>query len=86
MPSASWSDADVDFLIDQAIAHRAEGGTRLNFKKHFWQSISDFPELAKPEKGSPKTRSACKEKWSCICPILFTLNASDPCPLDQENI
>ncbi|KAH0831871.1 hypothetical protein J3R83DRAFT_12732, partial [Lanmaoa asiatica] len=62
--SVSWSDSDVDYLIDQVIARRAEAGDGLNFKKAFWQSIASSPALANPAKGAPKTWNACKDKWS----------------------
>lgn len=64
--SASWSDSDVNFLIDQVVSRRAEAGDGLNFKKAFWQSVASSPELANPTKGAPKTWSACKEKWSRV--------------------
>ena len=59
---ASWSDSDIDFLVEQVITHWSEGSKGLGFKKSFWQSISESFSLAKPEKGGPKTRTGCKEK------------------------
>ncbi|KAI5982140.1 hypothetical protein EDD15DRAFT_2378298 [Pisolithus albus] len=62
--SASWTSNDIDFLIDQVIARRAEGGDGMNFKKSFWQSLAASDLLSNLEKGGPKTSSSCKEKWS----------------------
>ncbi|KAF8432016.1 hypothetical protein L210DRAFT_820473, partial [Boletus edulis BED1] len=73
--SASWTDTEVNFLIDQVISCWAEGGIGLNFKKSFWQSISESPALAKPEKGGSKTRSGCKEKWAHIKKTFEAVNA-----------
>lgn len=67
--SASWNDDDVNFLIDQVFARRAEAGDGLNFKKAFWQSIAGSPDLSNPAKGAPKTWSACKDKWSRVSTI-----------------
>ncbi|KAF8124194.1 hypothetical protein EV363DRAFT_1403307 [Boletus edulis] len=63
-PSASWSDSDVECLIDQVVSRWAEGGDGMNFKAPFWKSIAESNKLANPTKGAPKTKSSCKEKWS----------------------
>ncbi|KAL4073321.1 hypothetical protein V8B97DRAFT_1953997 [Scleroderma yunnanense] len=61
MPQASWTDGDIDTLLDLVIAHKALAGEGMNFKAIFWNTVSTT--LANPTKGGPKTAKVCKEKW-----------------------
>ncbi|KAL4064219.1 hypothetical protein V8B97DRAFT_1988291 [Scleroderma yunnanense] len=60
-PQASWTDGDIDTLLDLVIAHKALAGEGMNFKAIFWNTVSTT--LANPTKGGPKTAKVCKEKW-----------------------
>ncbi|KAL4078344.1 hypothetical protein V8B97DRAFT_1936806 [Scleroderma yunnanense] len=60
-PQASWTDGDIDTLLDLAIVHKASAGEGMNFKAVFWNTVSTT--LANPTKGGPKTAKVCKEKW-----------------------
>ncbi|KAI6031185.1 hypothetical protein BKA83DRAFT_4004025, partial [Pisolithus microcarpus] len=60
-PPASWTDADVNVLLDLAIAHKASAGEGMNFKATFWNTAS--AALSNPARGGPKTARVCKEKW-----------------------
>lgn len=72
-PLVSWSNNNADFLIDQVTAHRAEAGNGMNFKWSFWQSVADWPKLAQLEKEDPQSRAACKEKWSHVSSLQFSI-------------
>ncbi|KIK29931.1 hypothetical protein PISMIDRAFT_75362, partial [Pisolithus microcarpus 441] len=58
-PPASWTDADVDVLLDLAIAHKVSAGEGMNFKATFWNTAS--AALSNPARGGPKTARVCKE-------------------------
>ncbi|KAI6158841.1 hypothetical protein EDD17DRAFT_1763187 [Pisolithus thermaeus] len=63
---ASWTDADVNILLDLAITHKASAGEGMNFKAPFWNAVSDT--LPNPSKGGPKTSKVRKifEVVDCV--------------------
>ncbi|KAI6031219.1 hypothetical protein BKA83DRAFT_4487937 [Pisolithus microcarpus] len=65
-PPASWTDADVDVLLDLAIAHKVSAGEGMNFKATFWNTAS--AALSNPARGGPKTARLRKmfEVIDCI--------------------
>ena len=64
MHQASWTEEDINTLLDLVIAHHLSAGEGMNFKFPFWNFVSTA--LVNPIKGGPKNARVCKEKWKRV--------------------
>jgi len=59
-PQASWTEEDINTLLDLVIAHHLSAGEGMNFKSPFWNLVSIT--LTNPVKEGLKNARVCKEK------------------------
>jgi hypothetical protein len=68
----AWTVEDERLLIAFVTEHKSEAGDVGNFKEAVWEAAARLLSERRT-KGGVKTAESCKNKWSRVCTMFFTM-------------